>query len=457
VSTVAELLTDKQLLARDYWQDVGGRRSPAAFVKASACPLSPLGPPPALGQGRVPVSARSAARELRASSDAARSSGALPLAGVNIVDLTWVYAGPLATRVLADFGATVVKVEGPLRSDGTRAGGGNVRKDYGPEGSLVFAHLNAGKLGLTVDLNTERGRDVLLDLVRWADVLAESYAPGTMQNWGVGYDALRAVNPRLVMLSTTLMGQSGPLADYAGFGNLAAAMAGFYELTGWPDRSPAGPFVAYTDYVSPRFAVAAVLAALDWRRRTGLGQHLDLSQAEASIHFLGAAIAQFGMDGVGPTRVGNGDPFVSPHGVFPCAGDDRWVAIACENDEHRRALAGVTSDLSDAGITAWCQERGTDEIEATLQSLGVPVHGVQNSGECWTDPQLVHRHHFLTVPHPVHDQCVIEGPRVVLSRTPGRTLRAGPALGEHNDVVLREILGYDDARISELALGGVLG
>jgi benzylsuccinate CoA-transferase BbsF subunit len=368
-----------------------------------------------------------------------------------------VYAGPLATRVLADFGATVVKVEGPVRFDGTRAGGGNVRKDYGREGSLVFAHLNAGKLGLTVDLNTERGREVLLDLVRWADVLVESYTPGTMHNWGVGYESLRTVNPGLVMLSTTLMGQSGPLADYAGFGNLAAAMAGFYELTGWPDRSPAGPFVAYTDYVSPRFAVAAVLAALDWRRRTGIGQHLDLSQAEASIHFLGAAIAQFATDGVGPTRVGNSDGFLHPHGVFPGAGEDRWVAIACENDEHRRALAAVIGELSDAAITAWCKERGIDEIVTTLQSRGVPVHGVQNSGECWTDPQLVHRDHFVTVPHPVHDQCIIEGPRVVLSRTPGRTLRAGPALGEHNDVVLREILGYDDARIAELAIDGVLG
>jgi benzylsuccinate CoA-transferase BbsF subunit len=259
------------------------------------------------------------------------------------------------------------------------------------------------------------------------------------------------------MLSTSLMGQTGPLASFAGFGNLAAALAGFYELTGWPDRTPAGPFVAYTDYVSPRFALASLLAALDWRRRTGLGQHLDFSQSESSIHFLGAALAQYGVDGVHPRRAGNADRFLQPHGVYPCAGDDQWVAIACEDDAQRDALAQLVGGCRDDAITAWCRHRSISEVEQLLQARRVPAHGVQNTGECWTDPQLAHRRHFLTVPHPVHDACTIEGPRVVLSRTPGCTLRAGPTLGEHNDAVLRDLLGYNDTRIAELVMGGALG
>ncbi len=259
------------------------------------------------------------------------------------------------------------------------------------------------------------------------------------------------------MLSTSLMGQSGPLSSFAGFGNLAGAITGFYELTGWPDRSPAGPFLAYTDYVAPRFTVAAVLAALDWRRRTGRGQHLDLSQAEAAIHFLAPAILDHTVNGADPTRMGNSDRFLAPHGVYRCAGPDRWVAIACETDEQRLALADEIGGVTDPEIEAWTAIRPVADVEKALQARGVPVHGVQNSGECWTDPQLVHRRHFRTVEHPVHTSCVVEGPRAVLSRTPGVVRRAGPMLGEHNDYVLREVLGYDDERVTRLVIDGALG
>jgi crotonobetainyl-CoA:carnitine CoA-transferase CaiB-like acyl-CoA transferase len=381
----------------------------------------------------------------------------LPLAGVNVLDLSWVYAGPLMTRVLADFGATVVKVEGPARPDAARGGGGGVRGDLSPESSIQFAHFNCGKLGLALDLNNAAGREVLRELVRWADVLVESYTPGVMAAWGIGYEDLREVNPELIMMSTSLMGQTGPLSTFAGFGNLAAAIAGFYELTGWPDRSPAGPFLAYTDYVAPRFSVAAVLAAHDWRRRTARGQHLDFSQAEAAIHFLAPAILDHTVNGAHPTRRGNDDPFLHPHGVFPCAGDDRWVAIACETDEQRQALAAEVGGLGDDEIAAWTATRNEAEVEKALQARGVPVHGVQNSAECWADPQLQHRRHYLTVPHPVHESCVVEGPRVLLSRTPGVVPRTGPTLGEHSDFVLRQFLGYDDERIADLAIAGALG
>jgi crotonobetainyl-CoA:carnitine CoA-transferase CaiB-like acyl-CoA transferase len=455
VTTPAELVADDHLRQREYWDVVDGRTCPGPWVKSSECPLPTLAAPPEVGQDTERVVA---APPRQPAVPVAPSGGSgLPLAGVNVLDLSWVYAGPLMTRVLADFGATVVKVEGPARPDASRGGGGGVRGDLSPECSIQYAHFNCGKLGLALDLNNADGRAVLVDLVRWADVLVESYTPGVMAAWGLGYETLREINPQLVMMSTSLMGQTGPLATFAGFGNLAAAIAGFYELTGWPDRSPAGPFLAYTDYVAPRFSVAAVLAALDWRRRNGRGQHLDFSQAEAAIHFLASAILDHTVNGAHPTRIGNTDRFLHPHGVYPCAGDDRWVAIACETDEQREALAAELGGISDDDINAWTATRNVAEVEKALQARGVPVHGVQNSAECWTDPQLQHRNHYLTVAHPVHETCVVEGPRVLLSRTPGVVHRTGPMLGEHTDLVLRQMLGYDDDRVADLAIAGALG
>ena len=357
---------------------------------------------------------------------------------------------------LSDFGARSSKSKARITRTHHEAAR-TLRGDLGVEGSVCFAHFNCGKLGLSLDLNNEAARAVLVDLARWADVLIESYTPGVMTAWGLDYESLRKVNPRLIMMSTSLMGHTGPLSTFAGFGNLAGAITGFYELTGWPDRSPAGPFLAYTDYVAPRFGVAALLAALDWRRRTGLGQFLDFSQAEAAIHFLAPAILDHTVNGAHPTRLGNADPYFEPHGVYRCQGDDCWVAIACETDEQRKALAEEVGGLTDDAISAWTESRSPTDAENALQAVGVPVHGVQNSAECWADAQLRHRNHFLTVAHPVHDTCIVEAPREVLSRTPGQVKRAGPALGEHNDVVLRELLGYDDDTITELIIAGALG
>jgi len=163
------------------------------------------------------------------------------------------------------------------------------------------------------------------------------------------------------------------------------------------------------------------------------------------------------VNGAHPTRMGNQDRFLHPHGVYPCAGDDRWVAIVGETDEQRVALAAEIGGITDADIAAWTATRNVAEVEKALQARGVPVHGVQNSAECWADPQLHHRHHYLTVEHPVHETCVVEGPRVLLSRTPGVVRRTGPMLGEHTDLVLRQLLGYDDDRIADLAIAGALG
>ncbi len=401
---------------------------------------------------------------------------AAALADVKVLDLMWAIAGPVATRVLADHGATVVRVESTTRTDICRTVGPFRDLPPGPESAVLFHNMNAGKLMITLDLAKPAGRDVFLDLVRWADVVAEAYTPGTMRARGLDYESLRRVKPDLIMLSTCLMGQSGPLASYAGFGNLAASITGFGFLCGWPDRAPAGPFGAYTDYVAPRFSTAMILAALDHRRRTGEGQHLDVSQAEASIHFLGPAMLDYTVNGRIQQAAGNDDPDAVPHGVYAAAGEQRWLAIAVRDDAEFGALCEVLGQPGlardprfatagerrrhreelDAIVADWTKDRDAHEAEARLQAAGVPAAVAANSADLCDDPQLVHRGHVQHIEHPTYGTTPVESSRFRLSRTPAAIRGGAPTLGRDNQYVLESILGYDEERITELVIAGAL-
>lgn len=400
-----------------------------------------------------------------------------PLEDVKILDFMWVMAGPAGSRMLADYGAVIVRVESPTRIDTARTLAPYHHNQIGPDASALFANCNAGKFGITLDIGNPRSREVIFDLVKWADVVTESFSPKAMRAWGLDYPAICKIKPDLIMLSTCLMGQTGPLATFAGFGNLAAAIAGFNNLTGWADRAPAGPFGAYTDYVSPRFTAIAIMAALEYRRRTGKGQYIDQSQAEASLHFLTPALLDFSANGRVQTGVGNSDPYFAPHGVYPAKGDDQWVAIVCRNDDDFRALCDVTkrpelardarfqtmalrrenASALDEIIRNWTRELEPREVERMLQARSVPAHAVQNSVEFYDDPQIRHRGHFVELPHPTYGETVVEGPRAKLSRTPAQARRAAPTLGQDNQYVLEKILGYDEERIGEIVASGVLG
>ena len=463
ITTIADVADSPQLASRDYWQelarasrapraDAAGRgvgppvRFPGSIVKASATPLRPLGPPapagPAhrRGAGRTRPDAGRARPHL-----AGRCPASCPCTGIKVLDFMWAMAGPAATRVMADYGATVVRVESQHKVEVARTVQPFVGGKPGPENGGLFLNMNTGKLGLALDLNRPGARDIILDLVRWADVVCEAFSPKAMRSWGLGYDDLRAVNPDLIMLSSCLMGQTGPLAHFAGFGNLAAAISGFHNITGWPDRAPSGPFSAYTDYVSPRFTVAVLMAALDHRRRTGEGQYLDFSQAEAALHLLGPALLDYTRNGRVLGRNGNRDPAMAPHGVFPCRGHDRWVAVVVDGDETWRSLceevdrpdlARLTTaerlarvDELEAVVAAWTRALDEDEAERRLQARGVPAHVVANSPESWRDPQLAHRGHFVTTDHALHGPLVVEGTRWLFSRTPPTSYRAAPDAG----------------------------
>src|SRR5262249_3272035 len=211
----------------------------------------------------------------------------------------------------------------------------------GLEQSQFYADYNTSKLGLALDLSKPAAQAIVRRLAAWADVVVESFTPRVMRGWGLGWDDLRAVRPGLVMMSTCLQGQTGPHALFPGFGQLMAALSGFYEISGWPDRAPAPPYGAWTDFLVPRLAATALLAAVDHQRRTGEGQYLDVSQLEASLHFLAPALLDYGASGHSATRAGNRSDHAAPHGAYPCAGDDRWLAVSVRGEAEWHAFCGV--------------------------------------------------------------------------------------------------------------------
>jgi benzylsuccinate CoA-transferase BbsF subunit len=367
-----------------------------------------------------------------------------------------------------------VKVESTTKVDTLRTIAPFKDNTPGPERSAAYATVNAGKLGLTLNLMHEKGRDIALKLAAWADVVSESFAPGAMKKFGLDYDSLRKVNPSVIMLSSCLNGQSGPHRDLAGFGTMGQQLAGFGALAGWPDRAPAGAPGAYTDYIAPKFTAATLLAALDHRRRTGKGQYIDFSQGEASTNFLGPAILDYTVNGHVTERRGNASLDYAPHGVFPAAGDDRWVAIAVTSDAAWAALAGLVGptlssdarfssmpsrlehrEALEAALAEWTSARNVEDIERELQALRVPAHRLTTMADAFEDPQLAYREHFVTVEHGELGGVVVENSRMRFSATPAHVTSAGPTFGQHTQQVLTDILGVSEEEFVELLAEGV--
>jgi crotonobetainyl-CoA:carnitine CoA-transferase CaiB-like acyl-CoA transferase len=480
VSTLADLLHLRQLRARGFYDEVslpGGFRAriPGAHARASRTPLRTGGSAPRLDQHGAEIRAELARRPAGAAR-VAPTGAALPLEGLKVLDMTWIGVGPISTRCLADHGATVVKVESESRADGLRAAGPFTDGKPGWNRSQFFGDFNTSKLDLCLDLKHPQAAAIARKLAAWADVFVESYTPGAIARAGLGYETLRAINPALVMLSTCLMGQTGPHRQMAGYGYHAGALAGFTELTGWPDAPPAGPYQAYTDVVAPRFLISTILAAVDHARRTGLGQHIDLAQLEAGLQFLAPELLDYQANGNIASRLGNRGADAVPQGVYPCSGDDQWCAVAVESESHWRSLCGVLRaedwladpglaspagraarhDELDARIARWTLTRSPREAMQMLQASGVPAGAVQRSHELVRDPQYLHRgfHHLLE--HPEMGLVPYSGHQWRIRGYASGPRWAAPTLGQHSFQVLTEIVGLSADEISELVSCGAV-
>ena len=397
------------------------------------------------------------------------------LQGINILDFSWAGAGPFVTRFLADFGAQVFKVESRKRPDVGRMTPpfkNNVRH---PDGSALFIQTNTSKLSITLNIQHPKGIEIVKKLVAKVDIVMENFTPGVMARLGLTYDELKQIKPDIIMASSSIYGQTGPKTRFSGFGNSGTAISGHFMLTGWPDREPVSPGVAYADIVQPQFTMVAILAALDYKRRTGKGQLIDSTQVETMIQFISPAMLDYFANGNIETRQGNRSSYASPHGVFPCKGEDRWCAIAvfdepewqnlcglmgnpawCQDDKFTSLSARKThEDELESLIGAWTIKYERDELASLLQKAGVTSGPVQDGSDLVDrDPQLKERQSFVKLTHPVAGECNHPTQPTKLSDCPLQ-MKTSPCLGEHNEYVYKEFLGIGDEEYDALLNDGV--
>jgi len=400
----------------------------------------------------------------------------MPLDGLRVIDLTMVWAGPFGTRMMGDYGAEVIKVEAPKQWDMLRSLGlipRDVPRWYNR--SAYFNHNNRDKYSLALDLSDPRGKEVLLRLCAVSDVIVENFRTDVMDNLGLSYDAVRAVNPRIIYVSMPGHGKTGPEKDYVAYGTNVEQLAGLVSLTGYEGDEPMKTGFSYGDPMAGTALVGAVAAALRERRLTGEGLYLEMAQRENLAMFIGEFLVDYSMNGVERRPIGNRHAMYAPHNRYRCAGEDRWVTIACETDGQFAALCGAIGrpELAgderfamndgrkqneaelDAIIEAWTLARGHHEAMHLLQRAGVPAGAVLTTPELLADPHLRARGAWVEHTHPDAGTWEMEAPTWKLSRTPGHIRMHAPGFGEHNSYVLRDVLGLTDAHIAELYEAGV--
>lgn len=395
-----------------------------------------------------------------------------PLDGVRVIDLTVAIAGPVATSLLADLGAEVIRIEPPfprpLHVDIAPPVAG--APDHPYNRIVSYNDLHRGKRALTLDLSKPFGREALLRLAAISDVLVENMAPRVMPSLGIGYEALCARRHDIVTVSMPAFGATGPLRERVSYGPGIDAMSGLAHLTGYADRGPMQPANYYCDYNAVALSALATVAALRHRARTGEGQHVELAMLEGELQVVGEALLDYEMNGRVQQRSGNAHPSMSPHGVYPCAGDDRWIAIACEDDAQWVRLCSVIgqSQLAgdarfadvlsrihyrtdvDAAVSGWTRTKDVHEAEVALQSAGVPASAAQLISELFDDPQCQAREFVRLVEHPEAGWLRYTRAAFTMSGTDARSERHAPLYGQDTDYVLRDLLGYSAGEVREL-------
>ncbi|HVN98209.1 MAG TPA: CoA transferase [Syntrophorhabdaceae bacterium] len=491
VSTIADILNNMQLQERQFWTQIHHDELqdtldyPGAFAEFSKTPIHTWRRAPLIGEDNHEILGSLSVHS--ADNRSARQGNGTPghksawetgvgaLNGLKVVAFVTEGVGPLLTKSLATNGATVVLVESTKRPDGTRLRSPFKDNEPGMERSYRFAAANSDKYDITINLKHPRAREVTRRLIQSADAIIENFRPGVMEGFGLSYEAVRAINPSIVMMSLTSQGQTGPYRSMAGYGPHLAGYSGFTALAGWPDRWPVtvGP---YTDMIAPHFGVVALLAALDYRRRTGEGQYIDLSQLEASLHFLSPAVLGYIANGMIQTRNGNKSPYAAPHGVYRCRGDDNWCAVAVFTDPEWKSFCGVIGNPQwtereefaslparkeneaelDHLVEQWTLEHTAEEVMELLQRGRVAAGVVRNAGEIIENcPQLKHRHFFWKLEHPEIGVMNVFGSGYKLSRTPYRIARPAPRLGEHTEYVCTRFLKMRDDEFLTLFAEGV--
>lgn len=397
-------------------------------------------------------------------------SSPLALEGVRVIDMTWAIAGPVATRMLADQGAEVLKLESARSIDPGRMGGPWLKGvNTFPDGGGSFGNLNRNKLGVTLNLKTPEGQELFKQLAAISDIVVNNYRAGTMRAFGLGYDVLSAINPRIIMCEMSGMGQTGPYSGHVTYGQTLMALAGCYDMTGEPDGSPQLPGYTYADFASPIIGAFAIGSALYRRAGSGRGQYVDLSQFQVTASLMAESQIEALVNGTVRTRQGNAEPNVIVHNCFRCSGDDSWCTIVVRTREEWVALRSVVGDTlpadplvldlsgREAAIEAWTGARDARTVMDTLQAAGVEAARVQTARDLVEDDeQLRERQYYAWYDHILGEKAIVDGIPYKMSLTPGAIRAGGPAYGIHNEYVFGDLLGLSRARVAQLHEQGII-
>ncbi|MDE0224055.1 MAG: CoA transferase [Gammaproteobacteria bacterium] len=479
VMNFEQVASDRHLRARDGFVTVDHPETgPVEYLAPAVLTTSGRAeircPAPRLGEHNAEV--LSNARP--ASHSAPESEARLPLDGVRVVDLSWVWAGPFAAMHLAHLGAEVIRCESSTRPDLYRRGGmSNPPDDMEPSLNRagMFNQWNQGKKSVAVDLSDPRGIEIVKGFVAESDVVVQNFGTGVMARLGLGYEELRRINPRIILASISGYGQVGPYREYLAYGPALVPLTGLASVTGFIGGKPDlfGPSIP--DPTAGMTAAWAVVSALDQRERTGVGDHLDLSLWEATGVLAIEAWMQYAFDGTQPERMGNRDPWMAPHGCFACRGDDEWVSIACAGNAQWSELATLidsalvdddrfltlearkrNEDALEEIVSRWTAGKDRWEVTWLLQAQGVAAFPSFTTEDIVQDPHLNSRGFIERLDHPEVGRRAHVGIPWRHDRRPNGVRAPAPCLGADTDTLLAEVLGYDGARIKELRDGGVL-
>ena len=407
----------------------------------------------------------------------------LPLSGIRVCDLTWIIAGPTATRVLADFGADVVRVEHQQAIDPIRLGRPILGEKTTLNNSGFFNYFNRNKRSVLLNVRHPLGMELLHKLIGVSDVVIENFSSGVLDSWELGYEQQKAINPGIIYCSISGFGHSGRDKHFTTWGPTAQALSGLTMMSGLPGKPPAGWGYSYMDHTAGYYGAIAIMMALHHRNRTGEGQHLDLSQVEAGMVLTGPAVLDYTVNGRSWRREGMPpgnrawEPAIAPHNTYPCAGTDRWLAVAVRNDAEWQALARAMGepawaadakfatnagrlehqDELDARISEWTRGREDYATMHLLQAAGVPAGVCQSPGDrAEKDEQFQARNWWTTMPHPeLGDESEFDGVTPRLSGTPGMNRSSGPMLGANTHEVMTELLGLTDEEFADHEAMGV--
>ena len=507
INTVEEVANDPHLIARGYYQSVDhpqlgtslilprspirtrgeqprAKRSPILGEHTDEVLSGSVPSPPPSGD---PLGSRSPSQgELPKAEGVPFPHSALfngspppprrPLDGVRVLDFTWAIAGSLGTRLLADLGAEVLKIESESRIDPIRYRGVQPPDHFSINTNGTFNDCAGGKKSVTLNLKTEEGIATVRELAKQADLVTSNYTPYRLDRWGIGYDDLRRIKPDIIVCNVAVMGIEGPRAEWRSYGNGIVAMCGLAQRSGFPGKAPIGLGTLHTDFTVPYYLSTSVMAALDHRERTGEGRYIEIAQYETAVQLLDTELIEALNGGAERPRIGNRSPFMSPHGVFPAAGEERWVAIACRDDADWRNLCRVmgradlaarieletlagrqtNEDELEAAISNWTQTQDDWTSYRLLINAGVPASPVERLEDFFTGQDRAMRDNY-------HPAASPEGPTFQIQQEPilwdGERLPAvrAPIWSEHTEEVLKGLLGYSDEDLSRLAAAGTLG